>query len=103
MILTMTLMTAMMSTTNQLESGDSTRTLRVDQRERSYILHVPPSYDGSKPVPAKTIRKSSCSRFTEPVTRGPAECLRSASSVRQHETFPPTIWCGHSSRNIRCI
>ncbi len=30
---------------------DPTRTLTVDGLERTYILHVPPSYDGSQPVP----------------------------------------------------
>ncbi len=30
---------------------DSTRTLTVDGIERSYIVHIPSSYDGSQPVP----------------------------------------------------
>jgi polyhydroxybutyrate depolymerase len=31
--------------------GDVTRTLQVDGRERSYLLHVPPSYDPEVPTP----------------------------------------------------
>lgn len=34
-----------------LAPGDSVRTLAHDGVERSYRLHVPPSYDGSTPVP----------------------------------------------------
>ncbi len=32
-------------------SGDTTRTLTVNGIERSYVIHVPSSYDGSQPVP----------------------------------------------------
>jgi polyhydroxybutyrate depolymerase len=35
----------------QLGPGDHTRTLSVDGRSRSYVVHVPPSYDGSEPAP----------------------------------------------------
>jgi|GEM_PF-226956 len=31
--------------------GDYEQTVTVDGRERSYSLHVPPGYDGSKPIP----------------------------------------------------
>jgi len=34
-----------------LQAGDSTRTLHYDGLERSYILHVPPGYDGTHPLP----------------------------------------------------
>jgi len=34
-----------------IEPGDHTRSVRVDRRTRSYLVHVPPSYDGSKPFP----------------------------------------------------
>jgi len=34
-----------------LEPGDTTRTLLVDGTNRSYLLHVPPAYDGSNRVP----------------------------------------------------
>jgi polyhydroxybutyrate depolymerase len=34
-----------------LPFGDSTRTLSVDSVSRSFVLHVPRAYDGSKPVP----------------------------------------------------
>ena len=35
----------------QLEPGDHTRSVEVGSLTRSYIVHVPPSYDGSKPFP----------------------------------------------------
>jgi polyhydroxybutyrate depolymerase len=34
-----------------LASGDTMQTVQVGNVERSYLLHVPPLYDGSKPVP----------------------------------------------------
>ena len=34
-----------------LVPGDHTRTLQVDGRTRTYLVHVPPSYHGAKPVP----------------------------------------------------
>jgi polyhydroxybutyrate depolymerase len=34
-----------------LSPGETTRTLQVDGVNRSYVLHVPASYDGNKPVP----------------------------------------------------
>ena len=34
-----------------LKPGDHTRSLDVDKRTRSYIVHVPPGYDGKKPIP----------------------------------------------------
>ncbi len=34
-----------------LQSGDSTQTVLVNGRSRSYVLHVPAQYDGSKRVP----------------------------------------------------
>ena len=34
-----------------LQPGDSTQTVEVGAVTRSYLLHVPSSYDGSKPVP----------------------------------------------------
>ncbi len=36
---------------NALPPGDSTRVLEVEGRKRSYILHVPISYQSAKPVP----------------------------------------------------
>lgn len=42
---------AAFATADSLAPGDHTRTLTVDDRERSYLVHVPKSYDGSKPVP----------------------------------------------------
>jgi polyhydroxybutyrate depolymerase len=35
----------------QLKPGDHVRTLEVDQRTRTYVVHIPPSYDGTKPLP----------------------------------------------------
>ena len=37
--------------TDPLKPGDHTRSLDVDKRTRSYIVHVLPGYDGKKPVP----------------------------------------------------
>jgi polyhydroxybutyrate depolymerase len=34
-----------------LDPGDHTRSVEVGSLTRSYIVHVPPSYDGSKPFP----------------------------------------------------
>jgi len=34
-----------------LQAGDVSRTLQVGTQARSYLLHVPAAYDGSKPVP----------------------------------------------------
>jgi polyhydroxybutyrate depolymerase len=35
----------------RLKPGDSTRSLQVDGRTRTYLVHVPRSYDGKKPFP----------------------------------------------------
>ena len=40
---------------NPLAPGDHTRTLQVDGRERSYLVHVPPKYDPEKPTPVVLI------------------------------------------------
>ncbi len=34
-----------------LTPGDQTRSIAVGKLERTYLVHVPPKYDGSKPVP----------------------------------------------------
>lgn len=34
-----------------LTPGDHTRTLTVDGRERSYLVHIPERYDGKTPTP----------------------------------------------------
>ena len=39
------------ATADRLQPGDHTRTLTVDERERSYLVHVPKSYDDTKPMP----------------------------------------------------
>jgi len=35
----------------RVRPGDTTVTVQVDSTSRSYVLHVPSTYDGSKPVP----------------------------------------------------
>ncbi|AGA26545.1 extracellular catalytic domain type 1 short-chain-length polyhydroxyalkanoate depolymerase [Singulisphaera acidiphila] len=44
-------LTLVITQISALEPGDSTRTITVGDLERSYLVHVPKSYDGSKPVP----------------------------------------------------
>ncbi|NOX55045.1 MAG: hypothetical protein GXP27_11540, partial [Planctomycetes bacterium] len=44
-------MTLLLGPFGQLEPGDTVRSLTVDGRERTYLVHVPPSYDGTKPFP----------------------------------------------------
>lgn len=34
-----------------LKAGDTTRAIIVDERERTFLIHVPPKYDKSKPTP----------------------------------------------------
>ena len=34
-----------------LQPGDTTHTVQVGADSRSYVLHVPPAYDGTRPVP----------------------------------------------------
>lgn len=41
--------------TDNLGPGDHTRTLTVGDRERTYLVHVPKSYDGKKPYPVVLI------------------------------------------------
>ncbi|MCA9112396.1 MAG: prolyl oligopeptidase family serine peptidase, partial [Planctomycetaceae bacterium] len=36
---------------DHLVPGDHTRQLTVDERERTYLVHVPPQYDSGKPTP----------------------------------------------------
>lgn len=36
---------------DELKPGDHELSLQVGGRERSYLLHMPPSYDGKRPVP----------------------------------------------------
>ena len=38
-------------TADLLGPGDHTRTVKVDQLARQYLVHFPPSYDGKKPMP----------------------------------------------------
>jgi len=42
---------AVLAAEPQLTPGDHTRTISHQDRERTYVVHVPPSYDGSKPTP----------------------------------------------------
>jgi len=41
----------MAASDNQLGPGDPTRSLEVDKRTRTYLVHVPPKYDPKKPTP----------------------------------------------------
>ncbi len=38
-------------TTELLKPGDYTRTVQSDDRERSYLVHVPKNYDSKQPTP----------------------------------------------------
>lgn len=51
MLFPLTLLAFMPAETEKLKPGDHTRTVEVDKLTREYLLHIPPSYDGSKPVP----------------------------------------------------
>lgn len=42
---------AIVCPTPVLQQGNSNQTLQVGSAKRSYFLHVPPAYDGKKPVP----------------------------------------------------
>lgn len=47
----MTLMALFVTGADALKPGDYTRSLEVDKRTRTYLVHLPPSYDGSKAYP----------------------------------------------------
>src|SRR5712691_11431037 len=52
MIFPLTVMALMAAWSNeQLEPGNHTRSLEVDMRTRTFLVHVPSSYDGKKPFP----------------------------------------------------
>ena len=51
MILVSLFISAMLSGNPMLKPGDHTRTLKVDGRDRSYLVHVPKKYDGKTPAP----------------------------------------------------
>ncbi len=55
MLTSFTLLALTMAISDPLKPGDHTRSLEVDQRQRSYLVHVPPGYDGHKPVPVVLI------------------------------------------------
>jgi poly(3-hydroxybutyrate) depolymerase len=42
---------ALMATSTDLTPGDHTRTIDVDRRTRTYLVHIPPKYDPKKPTP----------------------------------------------------
>lgn len=44
-----------LAATNPLEPGDHTRSLKVGDLERSYLVHVPPKYDHDRPTPVVLI------------------------------------------------
>jgi polyhydroxybutyrate depolymerase len=41
----------MTTAADPFKPGNHTRSLEVDQRQRNYLVHVPPSYDGSRTFP----------------------------------------------------
>jgi len=43
------------SAAERLAAGDHMRTLEIDGQRRSYLVHVPPSYDAAKPTPVVLI------------------------------------------------
>jgi polyhydroxybutyrate depolymerase len=51
MIVSLILTAMLTNTPDQLNAGDHTRTLEIDKRKRTYLVHIPKSYDGSKPYP----------------------------------------------------
>jgi polyhydroxybutyrate depolymerase len=51
MTLALLVLSLMPADTDALKPGDHPRTLEVDKRTRTFIVHVPKSWDGSKAVP----------------------------------------------------
>jgi polyhydroxybutyrate depolymerase len=51
MVLALTMLALMNTNIDALKSGEHSRSLEVDKRIRSYLVHIPKSYDGSKPFP----------------------------------------------------
>jgi polyhydroxybutyrate depolymerase len=51
MLLTVPLLSLLAAHGGPLGPGDYTRSLPVGKRTRTYVLHIPRSYDGSKPFP----------------------------------------------------
>jgi polyhydroxybutyrate depolymerase len=51
MMTTLTLVCAMLAGKDSLSPGDFTRTVLAEGRSRTYLVHVPKSYDGRKPFP----------------------------------------------------
>ena len=45
------LLAGLLASATPLSNGDHTQTLKVDARERSYLVHVPKTYKADKPVP----------------------------------------------------
>lgn len=51
MLPTLTMLAILMTQPAALGPGDHTRTIEVDKRSRTYLVHVPPKYDSKKPSP----------------------------------------------------
>jgi polyhydroxybutyrate depolymerase len=51
MSLTVVLTVLLTVAAGEIHPGDHTRSIPVDRRTRTYLVHVPPSYDGSEPFP----------------------------------------------------
>jgi polyhydroxybutyrate depolymerase len=54
MLIPLTILSLIAASDNQLTTGDHTRTIEVDKRHRTYIVHVPPKHDPKKPTPVVT-------------------------------------------------
>jgi len=55
MFLPLALLTFMAASDNQLIPGDQTRSLEVDKRPRTYLVHIPLKHDPKKPTPVVLI------------------------------------------------
>ena len=51
MVLGFLLVANLLTAHPMLKPGDHTRSLKVDGRDRSYLLHIPKKHDGKKPTP----------------------------------------------------
>jgi polyhydroxybutyrate depolymerase len=54
--------------TGPLTIGDHTRSLEVDKRPRTYLVHVPPNYDPKKPAPVVLVFHGGGSNAEQMVT-----------------------------------
>jgi polyhydroxybutyrate depolymerase len=50
-LVTIPLIALMIADSTSLKPGDHTRSIEVDKQARTYLVHIPKSYGGSKPIP----------------------------------------------------